>query len=93
MSPRGGDPWPGARPYVGEAEPGEPMDGLTREWSEAMAEARAMRAAVMAAEAGAHRHARRHAFPAALGRGTAAVLLLLGAWLVAAGTAVRDWTS
>lgn len=98
MSPRGQDDvWqapPAPRPYAPSApDPGPRVEGLTGDWSEAMAEARRMHEARQAPEPAGPRHARQHAFPGVLARGTAAVLILLGTLLVAAGTAVREWTS
>lgn len=98
MSPRGPDDiWStvgAVPPYVRPApEPGPRADGLTGNWAAAVAEAREMRAAALAPEPAGPRHARRHAFAGVLARGAAAVLILLGTILVAAGAAVKEWVA
>ena len=82
--------WP-ARPYVPEAsDPGPKADGMTRDWSEAMAEARRMHEERSARpEPPRRRHARGHVLLGAVARGIGAALIALGELVAAAGTAVR----
>jgi hypothetical protein len=90
VSPRGQDEiWstpPAPRPYAPDALAGPRVEGLTGDWSDAMAEARAMHEAMQPPEPSGPRHARRRlAFLAAVVRAIGTVLIALGTRLVAAG--------
>ena len=85
----------GEEPARAPWAPGQPLAGRTADWSReiaAMAEDRRAREAAAAgpsAEPPRPRHARGHVFLAAVARGAGTVLIALGTFVVAAGTAVR----
>lgn len=76
--------------YAPEAVPGPRIEGLTGDWSDALAQGeREAAARAAAAEPARHRHARGHVFLGAVARGIGTALLAAAAVLAAAGTAVR----